>query len=132
MRIDWSFPRQVLMTLGIVSVLGAYPLFRFGGSEILRPVGAGAALALVNVLLGYAAIEFSFNKPAAVFFKFVLGGMGIRMIFLAATLVAFIKADAMPAGPLIGSMVFFYVTFLVLEIFYMQKKVDARNNSVPQ
>ena len=132
MKIDWSFPRQVLMSACIIAALGAWPVLKFGGEGIFSPVLAGAALALVNVLLGYAAIEYSFDKSAAVFFKYVLGGMGIRMILMAGVLVTLIKADAVPVGPLIASMAFFYVTFLIQEILYMQKKVNARNNSLPQ
>src|SRR5262245_60231743 len=132
MKIDWSFPRQVLVTVAVVAALGAYPVLRFGGSEIVTPVLAGAALAFVNVILGYAAIEYSFDKSAAVFFKYVLGGMGLRMLFMAGILVTMLKADALPAGPLVGSLAFFYITFLVLEIFYMQKKVNARNNPPQQ
>src|SRR3989442_15974371 len=104
MKIDWSFPRQVLMSACIIAALGACAVLKFGGEGIFSPVLAGAALALVNVLLGYAAIEYSFDKSAAVFFKYVLGGMGIRMILMAGVLVTLIKADAVPVGPLIASM----------------------------
>ena len=128
MKIDWSFPRQVLITAVVVAVLGAYPTLKFGGPDVISPVLAGAILAFVNVILGYAAIEYSFDKSAAVFFKYVLGGMGLRMVLMAGVLVTLLKAEAVPAGPFIGSLAFFYVTFLILEILYMQKKVNARNN----
>ena len=128
MKIDWSFPKQIFLALAVVGSLGAYPLLKFGSSEVTDAAIVGAVLATVNVLLGYAAIEYSFGKSAATFFKYVLGGMGIRMFVMAGVLVTLIKVFQFHAGALVGSMGIFYVVFLTLEVFYIQKKISFKHH----
>jgi len=123
MKIDWSFPRQVFLALFGVGCIGAYPVLHYGSGDITRSALAGAMLATLNVLIGYAAIEYSFGKSTTTFFKYVLGGMGIRMLVLALVLVAFIKIFQFHAAALVSSMGIFYVVYLVLEILFIQKKI---------
>ncbi|HEV8538714.1 MAG TPA: hypothetical protein VGR15_07300 [Bacteroidota bacterium] len=129
MKIDWSFPRQILLSLLTVAALGAYPLLRYGDSEIMKAAMMGALLTTVNVLLGYAAIEFSYGRSMATFFKYVLGGMGIRMFVMAGILVVLIKVLEFHIAALIASMGILYVVFLTLEISYIQKKVQQKQQS---
>ena len=128
MKIDWSFPKQIFLALAVVGSLGAYPLLKFGSSEVTGAAIVGAVLATVNVLLGYAAIEYSFGKSTTTFFKYVLGGMGIRMFVMAGVLVALIRVFQFHAGALVGSMGIFYVLFLTLEVFYIQKKISSKHH----
>ena len=126
MNIDWSFPKQVLLALVIVFGLGAYPIITYGDQEILKAVIVGALLTTVNVLLGFAAIEYSFGKSTTTFFKYVLGGMGIRMMVMAGVLVMLIKVFEFNPAALVGSMGALYIIFLALEVLYIQKKVYSR------
>ncbi|HEY6192991.1 MAG TPA: hypothetical protein VI215_11775 [Bacteroidota bacterium] len=123
---DWSFPRQVLITLLVVACGAAYPLMKYGTAEILRAVLAGAAITTMNVLAGYAAIEYSHGKSASTFLKYVLGGMGVRLMAVAAVLVALIRVFGFEVSALVWSMVFFYVIFLILELMFIQKKFGNR------
>ncbi|MBI1803626.1 MAG: hypothetical protein HY033_10750 [Ignavibacteriae bacterium] len=127
MKIDWSFPRQVLLALLVVGCLGAYPLMTYGSADITRSAFTGALLATLNVLIGYAAIEYSHGKSTTTFFKYVLGGMGVRMLLMALVLVLFIKVFQFHAAALISSMGIFYVVFLTLEILFIQKKVGIKH-----
>ena len=126
MKIDWSFPRQILLALLIVGGLSAYPLAAYGDREIVSASVVGALLTTVNVLLGFAAIEFSFDKSTTTFFKYVIGGMGVRMFLMAGMLVALIKVFRFHIGPLVASMGTLYVIFLTLEILYIQKKIQSK------
>jgi hypothetical protein len=126
MKIDWSFPKQILLALVIVGGLAAYPLAVYGNREILSASCIGAVLTTVNVLLGYAAIEFSFGRSMTTFFKYVIGGMGIRMFLMAGILIVLIKVCALHVAALIASMGILYVIFLTLEILYIQKKVQSK------
>ncbi|TAK54761.1 MAG: hypothetical protein EPO24_12870 [Bacteroidetes bacterium] len=121
-----SFPRQVAAAFGCISIVSSYPLYTYGTIEIFHAAIVGAVLATVNVLLGYAAIEHSFNKSATVFLKVVIGGMGIRMFGLAGILVLLIKVAMLNVVALVGSMGIFYVVFLMLEVLYINKKVNLR------
>ena len=127
MKIDWSFPRQVLIALFVMGVCGIYPILRFASVEVAKAVLLGAILTTMNVLMGYAAIEYSIGKSTTTFFKYVLGGMGIRLLFLAVALVLLIRLFSVHSLALVGSMGVFYIVFLTLEIIFIQKKVTAKN-----
>ena len=129
MKIDWSFPRQVAIALGVLGVAGAYPLATYASDEIINAVILGAVLSTVNVLIGYAAIEYSLGKSTTTFLKFVLGGMGVRMFMMAALLVVLIKVFGVHAGALVGSMGACYVVFLTLEIIFIQKSISIKHHS---
>ncbi|MBI4546987.1 MAG: hypothetical protein HY707_03345 [Ignavibacteriae bacterium] len=128
MKIDWSFIKQIFVALVGMGVIAAYPLYRFAPSEVTEAAIMGAALTTVNVLLGYAAIEYSFGKSITTFFKYVLGGMGIRLLLMALILVVLIKTFQFHAGALVGSMGISYLIFLTLEILFIQKKVDIKDD----
>ncbi|MBI5214416.1 MAG: hypothetical protein HY960_01545 [Ignavibacteriae bacterium] len=121
-----SFPKQVLFALLCISVFGSYPLYVYGDGEMIKAAVVGAVLATVNVLLGYMAIEHSFNKSATTFLKVVLGGIGIRMFVLAGIIVVLIKFVEMNIPALIGSLGIYYVVYLTLEVLYINKKVSVR------
>ena len=129
MKIDWSFPKQVILALIIIGGLGAYPILRFGSRELMSAVLMGALLTTLNVLLGYAAIEYSMHKSMTTFFKIVIGGMGIRMLLLAIILVVLIKVFQFNVLYLISSIGIFYIVFLIIEILFIQKKVYSKQQS---
>ena len=129
MKVDWSFPRQIFLAIVVIGCVGIYPLVKFGSNEIIQAAIAGALFATVNVLLGYAAIEYSLGKSTTTFFKFVLGGMGLRLLLMAVVLVLLVKVFHLHVGALVGSMGIFYVVFLTLEIFYIQKKINNKQQS---
>jgi hypothetical protein len=129
MKLDWSFPKHVLVALLAISTVGGYPLLAFGSHEVINAALIGGLLATLNVLAGFVAVEYSFGKSATTFFKYVLGGMGIRMFVSAAALVVLIKVLGVHAGALVSAMGVFYVVFLGLEILYIQKKVSIKQQS---
>jgi len=55
--------------------------------------------------------------------------MGIRLFLMAVILVLLIKVFQLHVGALIGSMGVFYVAFLTLEVFYIQKKINSKQQS---
>ncbi|MFI5252364.1 MAG: hypothetical protein ACHQQQ_08045 [Bacteroidota bacterium] len=126
MKIDWSFPRQILLVLLVIGGVSAYPLFKFYSSDVIAAAAAGAGLATLNVLLGFAALEYSRDKSTLTFFKFVLGGMGIRLLFMCGVLVILIKFLAMNLWALICALGLFYVIYLTIEIVYIDKKVSTK------
>ncbi len=123
MKVDKRFPLQVAGVLAGGLLLAAYPAMQ-AGSEALTAVIIGAVLSTVNVLVGFLAIEYSFDKSHATFLKAVLGGMGIRIVVMLALLVLLIRYAGLPVVALVVSVLGFYVVFLVLELLYIQKKVS--------
>jgi len=129
MKGAWSFPKQVFVVLLLSIVATAYPLVRFASDRFIAAAALGAALTTVNVLVGYAAIEYSIGKSAATFLKFVLGGMGVRMLLMALVIGLAIKMFDVDVVGLVSSIGVFYVIFLALEIFFIQKRVGSRQHS---
>lgn len=128
-EIDWSFPKQILLALVIVIGISAYPLIVYGDRDMIVAAIGGAIITTLNVLAGFAAIEYSFGKSTTTFFKYVLGGMGVRMLVMAGAVVLFIKVLNYHIGALMTSMVTLYIIFLALEMFYIQKKVQLKQQS---
>jgi hypothetical protein len=127
MKIDARFPRQVALTLLGAAALAAYPLSRYGSPEVINAVVAGALLSTVNVLLGFFAIEYAFDKSYTVFLKAVLGGMGLRMVLLLGVMIVLILVFHMHTVALTVSLLSLYLIYLILEILFIQKKVLLRN-----
>jgi len=127
MRIDRRFPLQVTAALLVLALVAAYPLLRYGNEAVIFAVLAGAALSTVNVLAGFLTIEFAFDRSYTTFLKAVLGGMGIRMaLMLGALLVCILGFRLHTLAVTIGMMVP-YSVFLVLEILFLQKKVQVKH-----
>lgn len=129
MKAGRSFPLQVTAVLFLGTLAAAYPLARYGSMETVVAAAVGALLSTVNVLAGYLTIEYSFEKSYTTFLKTVLGGMGVRMALMLGALLISIKVIELNAAALTVSLLSFYVIFLAMEIFFLQKKATARNQS---
>jgi len=127
MTIDPVFPRRVLLVLLVAAGAVSYPLLRSGDSEVALAVAAGAALSTLNVVAGFLLIELSFGRSYTVFLKAVLGGMGVRLTVMLAAMLLLIQAGGIATVPFVLSLLGFYAMYLVLEVLYLQKKVDLKN-----
>jgi hypothetical protein len=127
MRFDSRFLKQVVTILVASAGLSAYPLWKSGSVEIVEGVVMGAVLSTINVLAGYATIEYSFTKSYSTFLKMVLGGMGVRMGFVLVALLLLIKVFKVHTVALVSSLLGFYVIFLILEVIFIQRKLTQRN-----
>jgi hypothetical protein len=94
--------------------------------ETRTAVVAGALLSTANVLLGYAAIAYSFDKSYSTFLRTVLGGMGLRMLVMLGALTGLITLAQFPAVALTASLLGFYTVYLILEILYIQRALSFR------
>jgi hypothetical protein len=115
------------MVLACAAVLLAYPLAAFAQGDVRSAVAAGAALSTVNVMLGYGAIRYSFEKSHTTFLKAVLGGMGLRLLFMLGAFIALIAVYGMHPVALTVSLLGFYAVFMVLEIVFIQQRMTFRN-----
>jgi hypothetical protein len=84
-------------------------------------------LSTCNALFGFMMIEYGFGKSYTTFLKAVVGGMGLRMAFMLGSLLVLILVCRMHAVALTVSVVLFTSVYLVLEIIYLQRKVDVKN-----
>ncbi|HLP17895.1 MAG TPA: hypothetical protein VK470_16650 [Bacteroidota bacterium] len=129
-KIDLSFFRNVAVSLAVIALGAAWPLLKYGTPEIRTACLAGAGISYANVIAGFFAIDYAFDKSFTVFMKAVLGGMGVRMLVSAAALVVMISLLHLHVAALIISLMFFYVVNLTIEIVFLQKKMELRTESV--
>lgn len=125
-KFDFSFLKQILVTIVAVTLLVSYPLIEFASTEIQNASIIGFALSIVNVLLGYAAIEFSTNKSYTHFVQIVLGAIAIRLFLMAGTLLVLIWLVKVHALALVVSLFGMYVIFLGLEVLYIHNKWQTK------
>lgn len=124
-----SFPKQVFVTMAAISAAGAWPLAAWGTPEVVTAAAAGGAMATANVLAGYAAIRRSVGKPMTTFLKYILGGMGIRLLALTGLLLLLTKVAGLPPVALVASLGVFYAAYLALEVIYIQQQLSIRQSS---
>jgi hypothetical protein len=128
-KIEGRFPTQVGMTLVVMIALAAYPLARYAPGEVRLAAGAGALIAMLNVLAGYAAIEYAIHRSHTTFLMVVLGGMGVRLLLMLGALVWLILGVGMHAIALTVSLLVCYLVFLVIEVLFIQKRILTKNEN---
>lgn len=129
MNLRSNFPAQVALLLVGALLILAWPLAAFAPAEVRTAVAAGAALSTVNVMLGYGAIRYAFDKSHTTFLKAVLGGMGLRLLFMLGAFVALIAGFGVHALALTLSLLGFYAGFMVLEIVFIQQRMTFRDRT---
>ena len=126
MKIDWSFLRLVIFCFAGAALLTYFPISEFATSEVIHGIIAGGVMSFINLLLGYVAIEISYERSHTTFLKYVLGGMVLRLMLMWSALLVLIRLYHFHSASLMLSLLFFYVMNLVLEIFYLQKRVTSK------
>jgi len=87
----------------------------------------GAALALANTLVAHALVLWSWRRSTNAFLGAVLGGMVGRMAVLLAAVVAGVLLLGLPKLPLAGSLLSYFVVFLVLELSILHRRTSGRD-----
>jgi hypothetical protein len=121
----WTLPKQVLAVLTGSALLAAYPLAVYTSREIIAAVAAGALLSTLNIMLGYAAIEYTSGKSMTTFTNTVIGGMGIRLALLLGAMAFLILVLDFHTTALAASLFLYYAVYLVLEILYIQHRIQS-------
>ena len=112
-------------TLGVIGLV-IVPLTLYSDPEIVRSVVASGLASLFHLLVGYALIEWGFDKSNTTFLKIILGGTLIRMIILVGVVFILIRIYQFHTMSLMFSFLAYYVLNLVLEIYLLQKKVALK------
>lgn len=126
MKPDWHFLRLVAYLYAGSTIIGYLILSSYASREIVRNAAVADVLSLVNVLFGYVAIEYSFDKSNITFLKIVLGGIGIRLFLMASLVLVLLRYFAFDPLSLTASLLFFYIINLVLEIYLLETKVNVK------
>jgi hypothetical protein len=128
MKFDKSFFKNILIVLAVSTILAVYPLIAYATDEMLVATIAGVIISTLNIFLGYITIEFAYNKSMTSFLKWILGGIGIRMLIMLGSLLFVIKILQLHLIAFMVSLFAFYAIYLVLEILYIDKKVHSKTS----
>lgn len=126
MKVDWSFPKRVFLTLAVIIAIGGYPLINYGAYDVIIGIVTGCVISILNVLLGYVAIEYAFDKSNKTFMKAVLGGMGVRLVATLTAVLVLVEVFDYHILSFVSSLLIFYFIFLLYEIMYYNKKLSLR------
>ena len=86
---------------------------------VFKSILLGATLSMINFAIGFLLIKFSVNKPEKIFLLALWGGIIFRLISgLSLVLITLIFLEINTYG-FIFSILFFYVFYLLIEIFYL-------------
>lgn len=126
MKVDWAFLRLVLYCFVGVALVVVVPLSLYASAEVARSVAASGLASVFHLLLGYAFIEYGFDKSNTMFLKIILGGTLIRMSMLIGVVFVLIRVYDFHTMSLMISLLLFYVLNLLLELHLLQKKVALK------
>lgn len=76
----------------------------------------------LNYLLGFLAIKFGINKSQKVFLISILGGMVFRLLMMVILVFISLKFLEISRNSFIFTIFFFYVFYLIMEVFYLNTK----------
>jgi len=116
--------KQVLIlvttiTFLFISLLIILWLFFIINGLLFKSILLGFIVAILNFLTGLLIIRFSIEKSEKIFLLALWGGMLSRLILgISLVLISLIFLEINTAG-FIFSILFFYVFYLLLEIFYL-------------
>jgi hypothetical protein len=128
-KADWRFLR-IIAYVYLGSFAPGYLLFTiFASPEATRGGIAAMVMSLINILLGYIAIETSFEKGSITFLKIVLGGMGARLFLMSGAVFVLIRYFAFQPLSLTLTLLFYYALNLGLEIYLLEHRVNVRKQS---
>ncbi len=80
---------------------------------------SGAFISLLNFIIGIISIKIADKKAPDAFMKIILGGTALRLVLMLVLIVLGLKILELSPNSFIFSVLFFYVFFLIIEIFYL-------------
>ncbi|MFI5212126.1 MAG: hypothetical protein ACHQIH_04530, partial [Ignavibacteria bacterium] len=82
-----NFIKQLTVASLVAIVVASYPVYAYANKVQVYSIICGYIIGLISALAGYKLNELAFKKPVKSFMVIVFGGMGIRMMFIAISIV---------------------------------------------
>lgn len=121
---DSIFLKQIVLVIVAAAGLAAYPIMEYASHDITVGVITGAALGVVNVLMGYGVVRFSAGKAYHQFTQIVLGGIVIRLFVMVGLLLIAVGLFKVHAVSLISALFVMYIIFLAVEVLHIHKHIQ--------
>lgn len=111
-----SYAKQIVLVLLAFWVVGGYPLYLWGGVDIVIGTAVGCAICTLNAMAGAGLAMWGMGRDHRTFMTVMFGGMGIRLIIVLSSFFIALKLAKLHVFSLTLSMFLFYVVFQILEI----------------
>ena len=119
---DVRFLRNLFFASAAVALLSAYPVSVYATAFQIYSIITGYIISLVIALVGFFLNKKAYEKSLRSFMVMVFGGIGIRMIITAISLVIALTLLKLDPVVLVLSVMFFYFLFISLEIYFLHRK----------
>jgi len=107
------------ISFSIIFLIVIIRFFAIIDGILFKSILFGSTFSLLNFLIGLLLIKYSIDKSEKVFLFALWGGVLLRLILgLSLILISFIFLEINTYG-FIFSILFFYVFYLLIEIFYL-------------
>lgn len=118
-----------LVSFIIILVVTILHLISDVSGPIFKSILLGTGFSILNFAVGFLLIKFSVNKSDRIFLLTLWGGLLLRLILgLTIVLLTLIFLEINAYG-FIFSILFFYVFYLLIEIFYLNLGRKSRFGS---
>lgn len=129
MKVDWKFLMNVILAYSGITAALILALGMFADPGHRSSAAAAATVSLVNFILGFVAIEYSYERSHTTFLKIILAGMMVRLLAMTGAVVVLIKVYEFDSLVLMLSLLGYYVVNLTFEVVFLQKKVSLKKPS---
>lgn len=117
----WSLAHIGVVTVGLLLVSSVLVL-NFGNANLVEGLLYGYLVSLLNILLAFFSTKWALDKPNKIFFKVILGGMGVRFIILLSAIFFVGKFTRIPFQSFVLSLVGSYLILQYFEFKLLQKQ----------
>ena len=120
-----SFIKNIFFSTIIIVLIGIFPFLSWSKNYILE-LFCAFSISIINVVIGYYIVIKSINKSEVEFYKFVYGGMLIRMIVVFGFSIYMIMNSFVLKTPYMMFLIFFYVIHQWIEISSWLKELPKQ------
>ena len=111
----FTFLKKIFFSTIILALIGIFPFLSWGKDYVFELFFA-FSISLINAIVGYYLVIKSINKSDVEFYKFVYGGMLIRMMVVFGFSIYIISNNIVFKTPYMLYLIFFYVIHQWIEI----------------
>src|SRR5262249_22524538 len=122
----FDFLKILGIALSIVWVFLILFLYFFEPSMPLKEIFVGCFLPVLCFIPGFYAISWAVDRPFRPFMIAVFGGMLARLVFIGISFVLIVTLTKVHISSLLFSLVGFYALCLVVELYFVNGKIQHK------
>ena len=119
------FIKRLFYSTLLIVILGIFPFLSLENNFLIE-IAYSFLISLINAIVGYYLVLVSIDKPDGEFYKYVYGGMLIRMFVVCSFSIYMIKNDFVSMTPYMLFLILFYTIHQWIEISSWLKEIPAK------